>query len=51
MEQMPIIPIYTYATRHLVHPSVEGMTPNLMDSLNLKYVKLVPGRRLPEALQ
>lgn len=51
MEQMPIIPIYTYATRHLVHPSVEGMTPNLMDSLNLKYVKLIPGRQLPEALQ
>ena len=26
MQQMPIIPIYTYATRHLVHPSVEGMS-------------------------
>lgn len=51
MEQMPIIPIYTYSTRHLVHPSVEGMTPNLMDSLNLKYVSLHPGRRLPEELQ
>ncbi len=51
MEQMPIIPIYNYATRHLVHPSVEGMTPNLMDSLNLKYVKLVPDRRLPEGLR
>lgn len=51
MQQMPIIPIYTYATRHLVHPSVEGMYPNLMDSLNLKYVKLVPGRKLPEELQ
>lgn len=51
MQQMPIIPIYTYATRHLVHPSVEGMYPNLMDSLNLKYVKLIPGRKLPEELQ
>lgn len=51
MEQMPIIPIYTYSTRHLVHPSVEGMTPNLMDSLNLKYVTLNPGRRLPEDLR
>jgi len=51
MQQMPIIPIYTYATRHLVHPSVEGMSANLMDSLNLKYVKLVPGRKLPEELQ
>lgn len=51
MEQMPIIPIYTYATRHLVHPSVEGMTANLMDSLNLKYVKLKPGRSLPDELK
>lgn len=51
MEQMPIIPIYTYATRHLVHPSVEGLYANLMDSLNLKYVKLVPGRQLPEELR
>lgn len=51
MERMPILPIYTYATRHLVHPSVEGMHPNLMDSLNLKYVKLVPGRTLPEELK
>ena len=51
MEQMPIIPIYNYATRHLIHPSVEGMYPNLMDSLNLKYVKLVPDRRLPEGLR
>lgn len=49
MEQMPIIPIYTYTSKHLVHPSVEGIYPNLMDSLNLKYVKLHPGRRLHAA--
>ena len=46
MNEMPIIPIYTYTSKHLVHPSVEGMYPNLMDSLNLKYVKLHPGRSL-----
>ncbi|GAB5450781.1 MAG: peptide ABC transporter substrate-binding protein [Halioglobus sp.] len=40
MEQMPIIPIYTYTSNHLVHPSVKGLPPNLMDSLNLKYVWL-----------
>jgi oligopeptide transport system substrate-binding protein len=40
MEQMPIIPIYTYTSQHLIHPSVHGMPPNLMDSLNLKYVWL-----------
>jgi len=40
MEQMPIIPIYTYTSKHLIHPSVKGLPPNLMDSLNLKYVWL-----------
>lgn len=42
MEQMPIIPVYTYTSRHLIHPSVQGMPANLMDSLNLKYVWLDP---------
>ena len=46
MEEMPIIPIYTYTSKHLIHPSVEGMYPNLMDSLNLKYVKLHPEQTL-----
>ena len=40
MEQMPIIPIYTYTSKHLIHPSVNGMPPNLMDSVNMKYVWL-----------
>ncbi|KGE03116.1 peptide ABC transporter substrate-binding protein [Pseudohaliea rubra] len=42
MEQMPIIPIYTYTSRHLIHLSVRGMPANLMDSLNLRYVWLDP---------
>ncbi|MCH1554066.1 MAG: peptide ABC transporter substrate-binding protein, partial [Luminiphilus sp.] len=46
LEEMPIIPIYTYTSKHLVHPSVEGIYSNLMDSLNLKYVKLDPERSL-----
>lgn len=40
MENMPIIPIYTYTSKHLIHPSVKGMPSNLMDSINLKYVWL-----------
>jgi len=40
MEQMPIIPLYTYTSKHLIHPSVRGLPSNLMDSLNLKYVWL-----------
>jgi oligopeptide transport system substrate-binding protein len=42
MEQMPILPIYTYTSKHLIHPSVRGLPANLMDSLNLKYVWLDP---------
>jgi oligopeptide transport system substrate-binding protein len=42
MEQMPIIPIYTYTSNHLIHPSVRGMPPNLMDAVNFKYVSLQP---------
>ena len=42
MEQMPILPIYTYTSKHLIHPSVKGLPANLMDSLNLKYVWLDP---------
>jgi oligopeptide transport system substrate-binding protein len=40
MESMPMIPIYTYTSKHLIHPSVKGIPSNLMDSLNLKYVRL-----------
>ncbi len=46
MEEMPFIPFYTYTHKHLIHPSVEGIYPNLMDSLNLKYVRLNPELRL-----
>ena len=30
MEEMPIIPVYTYTSKHLVHPSVKGLPSNLM---------------------
>ena len=46
MEQMPIIPIYTYTSKHLIHHSVKGLPSNLMDSLNLKYVWLDPNAPL-----
>lgn len=49
MEQMPILPIYTYTSKHLIHHSVKGMPANLMDSLNLKYVWLDPDWRPPAA--
>ena len=34
MTQMPILPVYTYASKHLVHPSVRGLPSNLMDFIN-----------------
>ncbi len=40
MKEMPIIPIYTYTSKHLINPSVKGMPANLMDSVNFKYVWL-----------
>ncbi len=40
MEQMPILPIYTYTSKCLIHPSVKGMPSNLMDAFNYKYVWL-----------
>jgi oligopeptide transport system substrate-binding protein len=40
MEQMPILPIYTYTSNHLINPSVGGMPANLMDYVNFRYVSL-----------
>jgi len=45
VQEMPFIPIYTYTSKHLVHPSVRGLPTNLMDSINLKYVELDSRRR------
>lgn len=47
MNEMPIIPIYTYTSKHLIHPSVCGLPPNLMDSLNFRYVWLDASRSDP----
>lgn len=31
LEDAPVIPIYTYASKHLLHPSVKGLYSNLLD--------------------
>ena len=49
MEQMPIIPIYTYTSKHLIQPSVKGLPSNLMDSVNMKYVWLEADEQASEA--
>ena len=40
MEQMAILPVYTYSTKHLIQSSVKGMPPNIMDYHNFNYVYL-----------
>jgi oligopeptide transport system substrate-binding protein len=42
MQDMPILPIYTYAYKHLIRPSVKGMPPNILDYVSLKDVYLEP---------
>lgn len=42
LESMPIIPIYTYSIKQLVHPSVKGMPSNLMDHYSFKHIYLEP---------
>ena len=40
LDEVPIILIYTYVSKHLVAPSVKGLTPNLMDYPSYKHVYL-----------
>jgi oligopeptide transport system substrate-binding protein len=42
MEALPVLPIYTYSTKHLVRPNVKGMPTNLMDEYTFKFVYLEP---------
>lgn len=44
MENMPVIPIYTYVTKHLVSPSVKGMPPNILDFYSFKHIYLEPAK-------
>ncbi len=41
IDDMPIIPIYTYVSKHLIHPSVKGLPSNLMDYPSYKHVDLI----------
>jgi len=42
MDEVPIIPIYTYAKNYLISPRVKGWYTNLMDYHPYKYVYLEP---------
>ena len=40
MEDMPFIPIYTYASHHFRHPAVRGAPSNVRDEFNFTYIYL-----------
>lgn len=40
IEAMPFIPIYTYQTKYLIDPGVDGMPANIRDLYNFRYVSL-----------
>jgi oligopeptide transport system substrate-binding protein len=42
MEALPIVPLYTYNSKHLVQPGVKGAQPNVLDIQNFKYIRLDP---------
>lgn len=40
MNDMPFIPIFTYETKYLMHETVKGSPPNIMDKFNYKQIYL-----------
>ncbi|WP_243391572.1 peptide ABC transporter substrate-binding protein [Pseudohalioglobus lutimaris] len=40
LEEVQLIPIYNYKSKRLAQPSLEGLPGNLIDTLNLRFVKL-----------
>ena len=42
LQEAVVIPLYTYNSKHLVQPGVQGAPTNVLDLLNLKYVSLDP---------
>jgi oligopeptide transport system substrate-binding protein len=42
LQAVPIIPLYTYNSKHLIQPGVMGVPGNVLDLLNYKYISLDP---------
>jgi oligopeptide transport system substrate-binding protein len=38
LTELPIVPIYWYTTKSLMHPAVRGFSPKLLDNHNYKYI-------------
>ena len=46
LEEMPILPIYTYTNKALISPDVKGWDANILDTHPYKYVSLSPGKEM-----
>ncbi|RLQ23381.1 peptide ABC transporter substrate-binding protein [Seongchinamella sediminis] len=42
LDEVPVLPLYTYNSKHLVQPSVKGAPPNVLDLQHYKYISLDP---------
>jgi oligopeptide transport system substrate-binding protein len=42
LEDMPVLPIYIYNSKSLVHPSLKGLQPNILDYVLYKNLTLDP---------
>ncbi len=42
LQSAAVIPLYTYNSKHLVQPGLEGAPGNVLDILNFKYISLDP---------
>lgn len=42
LQDLPLIPIYSYKSNRLIQPSIQGVPGNLVDFINYKYVVLDP---------
>jgi oligopeptide transport system substrate-binding protein len=40
LQEMPIAPLFSYTSKHLIQSSVKGLPPNVLDTINLRYVSL-----------
>jgi oligopeptide transport system substrate-binding protein len=40
MDDLPVLPIYTYTVKHLVHPSVKNLASNIMDQQSYRELYL-----------
>jgi oligopeptide transport system substrate-binding protein len=48
LNESVLIPIFWYTSAHLIHPSVTGWYPNIVDDHPYKFVDLKPLEKMSE---